>query len=110
MTELTSDFFTIDKNGMIHFTPEGETEYRSYFEYAGIDFDSIKTKQDYLEARRIASPYLFPWMEKEAMTLPDTLERKWLLSCITRGRSQEEHEALVKKVKKKNKLGIKRVK
>jgi len=44
-------------DGHVAFTEEGRRELAPYFARAGIDLGTIKTRKQYLEARRATSPY-----------------------------------------------------
>lgn len=45
--------------GTIAFTDEVKSELSEYFSPAGVRLDSIKTHDDYLQARKKASPYFW---------------------------------------------------
>lgn len=75
-----TDYFSVNGEGHLTFTPLGLTEHRSYFGQAGIDIRKVKTLADYYRARRAASPFFNDRLAKRLTPLANTLEKRILLA------------------------------
>ena len=106
--DFKRDYYTVDDAGNIFFTPEGLEELAPYFHYAGIDIKTIKTKQQYLDARTQARPYFWDWMIKTTGDVPDTLEGRALMAIVKR--DFQAFDTLRDKIDQRNRLGLKRIK
>lgn len=71
--------FLKSTNGTIAFNSEAKHELAEYFSMAGINLDSIKTHDDYLRARKKASPYFMEWLSLRAEQWPKDNEQYTLL-------------------------------
>lgn len=65
-------YYLCDSKGNLRFTPQGLSELGPYLAMAGIDIRSIATKDQYIKARQVASPYFLSWLEQRAQGWPDT--------------------------------------
>jgi hypothetical protein len=75
-----TDYFSVNGEGHLTFTPLGLTEHRSYFGQAGIDIRKVKTLADYYRARRAASPFFNDRLSKRLMQLENSLDKRALLA------------------------------
>lgn len=66
-------------SGTIGFTIEAKADLSEYFSLAGIRLDSIRTYEDYLAARKKASPYFMEWLSLRAEQWPKDNEQYALL-------------------------------
>jgi hypothetical protein len=64
--------FIVSSDGVIRFTPAGLDWLGPYFAKAGIAIASIKTYEQYKEARRKSGPYFMERIADYLDTLPDT--------------------------------------
>lgn len=71
--------FLKSTTGTIAFCEEAKSELSEYFSLAGICLDSIKTYEDYLAARRKASPHFMEWLSLKAEQWPKDNEQYALL-------------------------------
>lgn len=71
--------FLKSTTGTIAFCEEAKSDLSEYFSLAGIRLDSIKTYEDYLEARKKASPYFMEWLLLRAEQWPKNNEQYTLL-------------------------------
>lgn len=83
-----ADGLLIADDGSVRFSARRKEELKGYFARAGINIDTIKTKDDYLQARKAASPYFEEWLESIVTSKPMTTERKMLLETL-RGNDAE---------------------
>lgn len=60
---LEADGLILADDGSVRFTGRHKKEMASYFEMAGINIDDIKTKDEYVAARKAASPYFEEWLQ-----------------------------------------------
>jgi hypothetical protein len=74
--------YTVDDDGRIHFTEAGREELRHYFGRVGIDIRTIRTWEDYLKARKQASPFFMEYLSSIARRGPMTAERRLLISAV----------------------------
>ena len=82
MTETEFDACRVDDDGRIVFSERGLKELRPYFARAGIDIRSVRTYQDYLEARGRASPFFLDFLRDRIAKGKPSLERRALLAII----------------------------
>lgn len=78
-------WYITDEAGNLRFTPEGIAELRPYLARAGIDIRTIRTKRDYLEARRRARPYFLEHLYSIARgdpNKPPSLEQQMLMAIV----------------------------
>ncbi len=71
--------FLKSTTGTIAFNSEVKSELAEYFSMAGINLDSIKTHDDYLQARKEASPYFWEWIKSKTEDWPEDNEQYQLL-------------------------------
>ena len=71
--------FLKSTNGTIAFNSEAKRELTEYFSMAGVNIESIKTYEDYLKARKKASPYFKEWLLFRAEEWPEENEQYRLL-------------------------------
>jgi hypothetical protein len=68
--------------GELRFTAKRRSALASYFGMAGVDLRTVKTKQQYLEARERAAPYFQRWLEHVASRGDMTPERRLLIAVV----------------------------
>ena len=100
-----SPFFTEDTAGRIHFTDLGLETLKPYFAKAGIRIETITTKAEYYQARRITSDLFLDSLHKQAANGPKTLERQALMAAV--GDDSQKFEKLLRKVRQKRDLNLK---
>jgi hypothetical protein len=81
MQRETPDY-SVDDDGRISFTEQGYKELRHYFGRVGIDIRTIKTWDDYLDARRRAAPFFMDYLSSIARKGPMNAERRLLISAL----------------------------
>ncbi|KZY47969.1 MULTISPECIES: hypothetical protein [unclassified Oleiphilus] len=74
--------FVIDERGKFYFTAQGKEQLSGLFELAGIDFDNIRSFDDYIRAREHASPYFGLWLKKYCESLPDSNDYRMIKACL----------------------------
>ena len=81
---LEADGLIIADDGSVRFTGRHKKEMASYFEMAGINIDDIKTKDEYVAARKAASPYFEEWLQSVVAKrgVGKNLERDLLLAVL----------------------------
>lgn len=77
-----NELFVIDEKNRLFFTARGKEELSGLFELAGINFDSIKSFDDYIRAREHASPYFGLWLKKYCESLPDSNDYRMIKACL----------------------------
>ena len=75
-------YFLQDEVGNISFTKEGLEFLGPYFGKADIDILSIRTIEDYYEARRQASPHFMAHLQDVLSEWPDTDETRLVRSAV----------------------------
>ena len=105
---MQSQDYIVDNDGNFRFTKVGLDNQASLLAKAGIDAKSIKTYEEYLQAREAASPYFVDYLQEEAEKLlkgkPNTIEWKAIRS-IAFG-SPEEQDKMLEKLKRKQTFKI----
>ncbi len=100
---MQSQDYIVDNDGNFRFTKVGLDNQTSLLAKAGIDAKSIKTYEEYLQARETASPYFVDYLQEETEKLlkgkPDTTEWQAIRS-IAFG-SPEEQDKMLEKLKRK---------
>jgi hypothetical protein len=76
------DGLLLGPKGELRFSTKRRAALTTYFGMAGIDIRSIRTKEQYLAARKAAAPFFQPWLERLAQSGPMTLERRMLLAAV----------------------------
>ena len=98
MTSNGDDYFTAARSadglivcddGSVRFSSKRKKELARYFAIAGINIDTIKTKDDYLAAREAASPYFLQWLESIVKQGEMTLERQLVIAILRDDREEE---------------------
>ena len=79
---IQADGIIIGDDGSVRFTGRYLQELTDYFATADIDIQTIKTKEDYLNARRAASPYFEQWIAKKVESGTLSTERSLLLATL----------------------------
>lgn len=101
----TKDYL-VDNHGNFRFTRAGLANQEPLLAKVGIDTGSIKTYEEYLQARQAASPFFLEYLQEETDKQlegkPDTVEWQAVRS-IAYG-SPEEQDQLLKKLKHKQAL------
>lgn len=90
---MTNHLYLEDESGNIRFTHKGINELSPYFEKAGIDIQSIRTVEQYQQAREAASPYFEEWLEDRTSEWPVTDEYELLRTAVL-GNSEAVEKAL----------------
>lgn len=85
--------YLIDEKGRFFFTKYGRELLGSQFKLAGINMDSIKTKEQYLVERKKTFPYFMESMIERAESSPNDDECN-LLKTIVFGTLEEGRNAL----------------
>ena len=105
---MQSKDYIVDNDGNFRFTKVGLDNQTSLLAKAGIDAKSIKTYEEYLQAREAASPYFVDYLQEETEKLlkgkPDTIEWKAIRS-VAFG-SPEEQDKMLEKLKRKQTFKI----
>ena len=105
---MQSQDYIVDNDGNFRFTKVGLDNQASLLAKAGIDAKSIKTYEEYLQAREAASPYFVDYLQEETEKLlkgkPDTIEWKAIRS-VAFG-SPEEQDKMLEKLKRKQTFKI----
>ena len=105
---MQSQDYIVDNDGNFRFTKVGLDNQASLLAKAGIDASSIKTYEEYLQAREAASPYFAEYLQEETERLlkgkPDTIEWQAIRS-IAFG-SPDEQDRLLEKLKRKQTFKI----
>jgi hypothetical protein len=96
--------YTVDDDGRIHFTEDGYQELRHYFGRVGIDIRTIRTWDDYLDARRRAAPFFMEYLSSIARRGPMTAERQLLVSAVED--DPETFEENLRKFKARQKFNV----
>lgn len=108
MSEMNSQDFIVDEKGTFRFTQIGLENQTLLLAKAGIDARTIKTFDDYLDARRLAAPYFIEYLQEEIdkrlAGKPDTLELRAIRSVVFG--SPEEQAMLLERLKRKLSLKI----
>lgn len=103
----TQDYI-VDEQGNFRFTAVGLEKQAPLLAKAGIDARSIKTHEDYLQARKTASPFFMEYLQEEIDRQlegkPDTLEWQAIRSIVYD--SQEEQDKILNRIKLKQSLKI----
>lgn len=71
--------FLKSTSGTIAFTDQAKAELTEYFSLAGVCLYSIKTHDDYLQARKEASPHFWEWIKSKTEDWPEDNEQYQLL-------------------------------
>jgi hypothetical protein len=66
----------------VRFTSRRRADLTSYFGFAGVDIGSIKTRADYVSARRAAAPYFAEWLMWRASRGTPSAERNRLIEAL----------------------------
>jgi len=105
---MQSKDYIVDNDGNFRFTKVGLDNQTSLLAKAGIDATSIKTYEEYLQARQAASPYFAEYLKEETEKMikgkPNTIEWQAIQS-ISFG-SPEEQDKLLEKLKRKQTFKI----
>lgn len=105
---MQSQDYIVDNDGNFRFTKVGLNNQTSLLAKAGIDAKSIKTYEEYLQARQAASPYFVKYLQEETDNLtngkPDTIEWQAIRS-IAFG-SPDEQDRLLEMLKRKKSFKI----
>ena len=107
----TNPWYQVIDDNKIVFTIEGIKELGKYFRQAGVDIGSIDTVEDYLSARKEASPFFNDHLVKIArgkLGTKRTLERDALIA-IAEG-NHVAFERMLSKLESRDLLGLKIVK
>ena len=80
---IDADGIIVGDDGSVRFTGRYRKELTDYFAMAGIDIQTIKTKEAYLEARRAASPYFDQWVASIVESGTPSTERRLLLATVS---------------------------
>ena len=98
--------YIFDEQGNFRFTRTGLENQSALFTMAGIDANAIKTYDDYLNARRAASPFFLEYLEwdteERLKNTPDSLEKQAILSIVFG--TEAEQDRPIKKLATKSKL------
>jgi len=81
-TDHEDPWMLVGTDGRIAFTEEGKRELTPYFARAGIDLSAIKTRRQYIDARRAASPYFLEHLRARLDGKPNTLEYNGLRAIV----------------------------
>ena len=102
----TSHNYIVDHDGNFRFTKNGLKEVAPLLAKAGINTHSIKTYEQYIKARKAASPYFLEYLQEQTneklADKPDTLEWNAIRAIVFE--TPEEADALLAKVKKKKQI------
>jgi len=105
---MQSQDYIVDNDGNFRFTKVGLDNQTSLLAKAGIDAKSIRTYEEYLQAREAASPFFVEHLQEETERLlkgqPDTIEWQAIRS-IAFG-SPDEQDKLLEKLKRKKSFKI----
>ena len=105
---MQSQDYIVDNDGNFRFTKVGLDNQTSLLAKAGIDAKSIKTYEEYLQAREAASPYFVDYLQEETKKLlngkPDTIE--WQAIRSVAFGSPEEQDKMLEKLKRKKSFKI----
>jgi len=100
---MQSQDYIVDNDGHFRFTKVGLDNQSSLLAKAGIDASSIRTYEEYLQAREAASPFFVAYLQEETEKLlkgkPDSVEWQAIRS-IAFG-SADEQDRLLEKLKRK---------
>lgn len=95
----------VDENGNLSFTEAGDTHHRDYFAYVGIDINTIKTLDQYQQARAIAEPHFLAYLADTLTKGKKGLEYRALELCLTG--NDEELQRIKKIIQRRNALNLK---
>ena len=105
---MQSQDYIVDNDGNFRFTKVGLDNQTLLLAKAGIDAESIKTYEEYLQVREAASPFFVEYLQEETERLlkgqPDTIEWQAIRS-IAFG-SADEQDRLLEKLKRKKSFKI----
>jgi hypothetical protein len=98
--------YVIDETGRLFVTKYGREQLGLQFELAGIDMDSLKTEEEYFEARKKTFPYFMEALERQAPPLTESSSDACkLLHTIAFG-TVEEGEAALHRFRVKSSLNV----
>jgi len=92
----------VGTDGRIVFTEEGRRELAPYFARVGIDLTNIKTRKQYIKARRAASPFFLEHLRARFAGKPQTLEYNALRAIING--DNENFDRLFHRITVRNRL------
>lgn len=82
---MNHPYYLCDTKGNLRFTSQGLSELGPYLAMAGIDIRTITTKDGYIKARQLASPYFMDWLKRRAENWPDTDQFNLLRQALISG-------------------------
>ena len=100
--------YIVDDRGNFRFTKEGLESQASLLRKAGIDARSIKTFDQYLQARKASSPYFDEYLremvDEDLAKDPDCLERQLIRAVIYGDKAQQK--IIIDKIDRKKALKL----
>lgn len=96
--------YIVSSDGAIRFTPAGLDWLGPYFAKAGIAIASIKTYEEYKEARRKSAPYFMERIADYLDTLPDTGDYLLIKASLLDSSEVFEEKLRIHELKKSMKI------